>query len=181
MEFENIRESLEILEDILDESSPVPFTTKVMVDKKRLCDIVVDIRLKMPNSIKQAEWVVQERSKIRNDAIKEAQDIAKEAEIYANRLVSENEIIKRSNVQAKKILDTAKIASEEIKQGAYEYADNILYNLERSLRGAMDVFHQQCMDIEDTYTNALQIVADNRTELRGATSQQDPDDSEETE
>ncbi|HCC07130.1 MAG TPA: ATPase [Clostridiales bacterium] len=180
MEFENIRESLEILEDILDESSPVPFTTKVMVDKKRLCDIVVDIRLKMPNSIKQAEWVVQERSKIRSDAIKEAQDIAKEAEAYANKLVNENEIIKKANMQAKKIIDNAKIASQEIKQGACEYADNILYNLERSLRGAIDVFHQQCVDIEDTYANAIQIVADNRTELRGATNQ-GSDDSEETE
>ncbi|HBY20877.1 MAG: hypothetical protein A2Y24_04290 [Clostridiales bacterium GWE2_32_10] len=180
MEHQNIIESLEYLEDILDESSPVPFTTKVMVDKKRLCDVIVDIRLKLPNSIKQAEWVVQERNKILNDAKKEAQNILRESEQYANRLVNDNEIIKKANVQAKKVVDTAKSASREIKLGAYEYADNILYNVERSLRDAVDVFHQQCMEIEDTYTGALQVVENNRKELRGVTTQNSVD-SEETE
>lgn len=180
MDFDNIKESLEILEDILDESGPVPFTSKVMVDKKRLCDIIVDIRLKLPNSLKQAEWVIQERNKILNDAKKEAQNVLKEAEAYVNKLVSENEIIKKSNMQAKKVIENAKESSKEIKVGAYEYADNILYNLERSLREAMDMFHEQCLDIEETYTNAVQVVVNNRKELRGATAQ-NPTDSEDVE
>ncbi len=180
MEYENIRESLEILEDILDESSAVPLTSKVLVDKKRICDLIVDIRLKLPNSLKQADWVVQERNKILNDAKKEAQNILKEAEVYANRMVNDNEIIKKSNVQAKKVLENAKIAGKEIKLGAYEYADNILYNLEKSLRDAVDSFHQQCIEIEETYTNALQVVSDNRKELRGVTTQR-PMESEDEE
>ena len=46
---------LENLENLLEDSTKVPFSTKVLVDREELCEIVEDIRLKLPDEISPVE------------------------------------------------------------------------------------------------------------------------------
>ena len=48
---------LETLEDILERSKTVPFTHKGIVEKTELLDIIKEVRLKLPDELKQAKWV----------------------------------------------------------------------------------------------------------------------------
>ena len=66
---ESIVELFERLEDMIDEASKVPFTENVMINKTELMDILMEMKLKFPNALKQAEWVVQERNKILNELL----------------------------------------------------------------------------------------------------------------
>ena len=52
---------LETLEDIMEKSRNVPFSNKCIVDKEEILDIIKEIRLKLPEEIKQAKWVKEER------------------------------------------------------------------------------------------------------------------------
>ena len=54
---------LETLEDILENSKGLPFTNKTMVDKEELLEIIKEIRIKLPDELKQAKWVKEERQK----------------------------------------------------------------------------------------------------------------------
>ena len=105
---ESIVELFERLEDMIDEASKVPFTDNVMINKTDLMDILMEMKLKFPNALKQAEWVVQERNKILTDANKEAQSKVKESEIYANKLIDENEITRKAYEEANKIMESAR-------------------------------------------------------------------------
>ena len=51
-----------------------------IIDKEELLDLIKEIRLKLPDELKQAKWVKEERQKILVDAQKEASQIIKEAE-----------------------------------------------------------------------------------------------------
>ena len=46
---------LETLEDIMEKSRNVPFSTKCVVDRDEILEIVKEIRLKLPDEIKQAK------------------------------------------------------------------------------------------------------------------------------
>ena len=168
---ESIIELFERLEDMVDEAAKVPFTDNVMINKTEILDAVMEMKLHFPNALKQAEWVVQERNKILTDANKEAQTKMQEAERYAKRLTDENEITKAAREQAERIMESARQTEREMKLGAIEYADNVLVNLEDSLKGAMESFHQSFMNIEGTYSASLQAVTKNRQELRGINRQ----------
>ena len=76
---------LETLEDILERSKTLPFTNKGIIEKDELLDIIKEIRLKLPDELKQAKWVREERERILQEAHKEASDIVKEAE---NRIIA---------------------------------------------------------------------------------------------
>ena len=52
---------LETLEDILEKSKKVPFTNKAVVDKDEIVEIIQEIRLKLPDELKQAKWIKEER------------------------------------------------------------------------------------------------------------------------
>ena len=55
---------LETLEDMLENSKKVPFTTRGMVDKEEMLEIIKEIRIKLPDELKQAKWVKEERQRI---------------------------------------------------------------------------------------------------------------------
>ena len=80
-----IFELLESLEDIIERSRNLPFSAKGVVDKEEILDLIKEIRLKLPDELKQAKWVKEERQRILVEAQKEADGIVKEAE---NRIIS---------------------------------------------------------------------------------------------
>ena len=71
---------LDELEEYLEGVKAVPFTNKCIADKEDILDIIKEIRLKLPDELKQAKWVKEERSRILVEAKKEADGIVKEAE-----------------------------------------------------------------------------------------------------
>ena len=69
---------LETLEELLEKSKNVPFSTKGIVDKEQMLDLIKEIRLKLPDELKQAKWVKEERQRILVEAKKEAENIIRQ-------------------------------------------------------------------------------------------------------
>ena len=129
---------LETLEDILERSKTIPFTHKGLVDKTEMLDIIKEVRLKLPDELKQAKWVKEERQRILLEAQKEADDIVKEAENRIISMIDEHEITRKAYEQKAEIIETANEMSREISKGTKDYADSILSNLETTLQNALD-------------------------------------------
>ena len=138
---------LENLEEILEAGTKVPFSTKVMVDAEELREIIEDIRLKLPDELKQAKWVKEERQRIISDAELEAQKVLKETEGKIINLVDEHEITKKALAQKEEIIENANKVSKEISEGTREYADNILEKVENVLRETMDLVQYNRRDL----------------------------------
>ena len=86
---------LETLEDILEKGKTVPFTNKTIVDKDEILDIIKEIRLKLPDELKQAKWIKEERQRILLEAQKEADEVVKEAENRIISMIDEHEITRK--------------------------------------------------------------------------------------
>lgn len=61
---------LEALEDILERSKKVPLSNRSIVDKEEILEIIKEIRIKLPDELKQAKWVKEERQRILLEARK---------------------------------------------------------------------------------------------------------------
>ena len=139
---------LETIEEMLESSKGVPFTTKSVIDKEEVLELIKEIRLKLPDELKQAKWVKEERQRILVEAQKEADDIVKEAENRIISMIDEHEITRKAYEQKAEIIETANEMSREISKGTKDYADNILQGIEVALQ------------------DALQIIQNNRKELQ---------------
>lgn len=130
---------LETLEDILERSKTVPFTDKGIIDKEEFLDIIKEIRLKLPDELKQAKWIKEERQRILEEANKEAEDVVKEAENRIISMIDEHEITKKAYEQKAEIIEAANEMSREISNGTKEYADNVLQGIELALEDALKI------------------------------------------
>ena len=139
---------LEAMEEMLENSSPVPFSKKVMIEKEQLIDVINEIRQKLPDELKQAKWIKEERQRILLDAQKEANDIIKEAENKIISMIDEHEITKKAYEQKAEIIDAAESYSKELVSATRDHVDNIL------------------ADLESTLKEKLEMVKSNRKELK---------------
>ena len=139
---------LETLEEMLENSKSIPFSDKGIIDKEEMLEIIKEIRLKLPDELKQAKWVKEERGRILVEAQKEADDIVKEAENRIISMIDEHEITRKAYEQKAEIIETANEMSREISKGTKDYADSILQNIETALQ------------------NALETIQNNRKELK---------------
>jgi cell division septum initiation protein DivIVA len=126
-----ILEIIDMLEDTIEKGLNIPLAGKCMLDKDELLDLIQEIRLKLPDDLKQAKWVKDERQRILLEAQKEANDIIKSTEDKIISMINENEITKRAKQQAEEIISNANKRSKEIKQGTRQYADDVLADMEK--------------------------------------------------
>ena len=61
-------ELLDELEDIIDKGASVPFSGRCILDKDELLDVLQEIKLKLPDDLKQAKWIKEERQRILQEA-----------------------------------------------------------------------------------------------------------------
>lgn len=130
---------LEALEDLVEKSVSVPFSGRCLVDRDEILEIIKEVRLKLPDDIKQAKWVKEERQRILLEAQKEASAILKDAESKIASLIDEHEITKKAYEQANEIIGNAQKNAREIRLGTRDYADSVLNKVEEILRDTMEV------------------------------------------
>ena len=130
----NIDEVLEMLDDLLDKAPSVPFSgKKAVVDADRIRDLLNEIRLSLPQEIKHAKLIVQDRQQIISDANKEAEGIVRHAEERAKSIISNDEITKQAKQRGTEILTQAQSKAKDIRNATNEYIDNILNQTEQML------------------------------------------------
>ena len=125
--------SLNELEELIENSSKIPFTRKVMVEEDRLLDLLDRIRTTMPEEVRQAKWIIQEREKVLQDSQKEAIRIMDNAQKQVEKKADDSEIVRQAKTNAEEILARAESVAMEIREGAKGYADDILVNLQENL------------------------------------------------
>ncbi len=128
-----ILEIIDILQEKVESSKNIPLINRALIDKEDLIAAIEDIRLRLPDDLKQARWVKDERKRILADAQAEADAIVKQGEEKAAQLVNENAITKRAYEQANNIMASAQKSSRELRMGARQYIDKILADSETTL------------------------------------------------
>lgn len=145
----DILQLIEELEDILDDASSIPFSKKVSVDPDEIFEIVKEIRASLPEEIRQAKWVNDEKDRILEEAKEKAADMEKQTQIKAqqqdqemqrrfNEMVNENSITKAANEKAEKIVAQANDQAQQIRSSVFAYVDELLANTQINLRSVVD-------------------------------------------
>lgn len=130
---------LETLEDIVEKSIGLPFSGKCITDREEILEIVKEIRLKLPDDIKQAKWIKEERQRIIEESQEKAENIINNADDRISALIDKHEITKKAYEQANEIIKNAQKSAREIKLGAKDYANNVLSKVERTMEETIDV------------------------------------------
>lgn len=125
---------LDKIDDILEESWNLPLMgTKRAVDVNKLRDLIDEIRMNLPQEVKDAKAIVADREQIIRDARAEAEDIIKRAESKARALISQEEVLKEAQNAASNMMTDSKTKSREMERAALDFSENALKKSEDAL------------------------------------------------
>ncbi len=167
------------IEEYIDSCKFQPLsTTKIVVNKEELDELLVELRLRIPDEIKQYQKIISNQEAILSDAHSKAENMLAEATAQTNELVNEHEIMQRAyahandviaqaQAQAQAIIDSAVNDANNIRQGSIQYTDDMLKSLQtiitHSMEGAQGRFDAYLSAMKSSYD----IVTSNRNELAG--------------
>ena len=130
----NINELLDLMEETLDDATGLPFAGgRRVVDIDKLQDIIDELRLNLPDEIRQAKAIVNDRADIVSTAKTEAELIVRRAEERARVLLSDQQITKAAQHRAAEILSDAQKQAREIRTTVTDYCENMLRITEEQL------------------------------------------------
>lgn len=129
-------------EELIENSTHVPMTKKLLIDEDQLLDFLDRVRTMLPEEVRQAKWVIQEKEKVLDDTRKEASRILEDARKDLEKKAEDSEINKQAKLVAEEMVEKAEKIALEIRQGAKGYADEILRNLGENLSKIMSQIEQ---------------------------------------
>ncbi len=151
-------------------------STKVIVPKDELYDLLDELRLRTPDEIKRYQKIIANRDAIIADAEEKAENILRQTRDKAKDLLNEheimqqayyqaNEMIMQASEEADKIRREASEEAEQIRTGALVYSNEVLTEVERVLANAYDTAISKYDSFIGTLKSNLEIVNNNKREL----------------
>jgi len=129
----NAFEIVDRIEEFLDKSKRIPFSSNLMVNENEIYDLLDELRNILPEEFKQSRWIVKERENMIEEAKRYSERIIKEAKEKADILVSETEILKNASRKSEELMSAVEARARTIRLEAEDYADEKLANLEAIL------------------------------------------------
>lgn len=154
-------ELLDELRNIIEEGNKLPFTNKRAIEADVLVEVLEEIKAKMPDELKQARWIREERARILQEANMEADEIIKEAENRIIQMIDEHEITRQAYEKREQILDEAKEQSREMSEETRKYVDGIL----KSAEDRLEELNDKLTESQTVVTSAIKTFKENRKDL----------------
>jgi hypothetical protein len=121
---------VERINALLENGRRLPLSNNVVVDQSVALDLVEQLRLAVPEEVKQARRITEESDRILERAQEEADRIVARAQEQAAFLIEERELTRAAEERSRQIVDEGHAQADEIRRGADEYAAGVLIRLE---------------------------------------------------
>lgn len=121
------------LEEILNESRPIPLTHTVLVDEDKVLDLIDQMRVAIPEEVKKAQQVLAQRDRILAQAQEEANRTLALARERSEQMVERESIVQAAQARAVDVSSQEIARIQQIQQEADSYVLETLTRLETEL------------------------------------------------
>ncbi len=155
-----ILELIDMLEELVIQARRLPVGGNLVVDRKRMLDVIDQMRLAVPSDLRQAQQVLETREQIIADAHSSARATLERAEAERAKRIEENSVFREAQERSKQLLmdseararqviaeadataaahlsEAAEAASKQLDD-ADQYALEVLRRLEHQMEAFLD-------------------------------------------
>ena len=121
------------LEELFNQSRPIPLTHNVIVDEDRFLEIIDQMRISIPDEVKKAQQVTAQRDRVLAQAQEEAARTVALAKQKADEAIDRDAIVQAAQARSEQILAQARGEAEGLRREADDYIVEALGSLENEL------------------------------------------------
>jgi vacuolar-type H+-ATPase subunit H len=135
--------------EIVQKSTLIPLTVYRLVDEEHALELIDQMRISIPDEIKKAKRIHQERDRVIAQAHEEAARLVELAKQEASELVERDPINTAAERRAQTIIERAQRDAQTIKLESDEYVMQVLSELEAHLMRSLTVVQNGLTTLED--------------------------------
>ncbi|HSG26156.1 MAG TPA: hypothetical protein VLA32_08575 [Anaerolineales bacterium] len=139
------------LEELFNESRPIPFTNNVIVDEDRMLDIIDQMRVAIPEQVKQAEKLLAERDRTLAQAQEEASRTVQLAREKSEGLLERDSIVEAAQTRGEQVIEQAQRDAEATRLEADNYVLETLTSLEIEMERIINQVRNGIRTLEHTH------------------------------
>lgn len=121
------------LEELFNNSKPIPLTRNVVVDENTFMDIIDQMRISIPDDIKKAQQIINQKERILAQAQEEANRTVALAREKSERMIEKNELYLSAQNKVAQIEENARRTALQTQIEADRYVIDTLTRLEDEL------------------------------------------------
>ena len=121
------------LEELFNQSRPIPLTHNVIVDEDRILEIIDQMRISIPEEVKKAQQVLAQRDRVLAQAQEEANRTIALAKQKADEVIARDAIVQAAQARAEQIIGQSRAEAENLRREADDYIIEALGSLEGEL------------------------------------------------
>ena len=175
-----IEQLIDEIEEYIDSCKYQPLSSsKIIVNKEEIDELLRELRMKTPEEIKRYQKIISNKEAILNDARAKAEALINEATVHTNELISEheimrqayeqaNEVVTMASKQAQDILDNATMEANAVRTAAMQYMDDMLAHLENIIVATTNTAVSNYENLIGGLNQYRDIIQSNRSELHPA-------------
>lgn len=177
-----IEEMISEIEIFIDNCKYQPLSSsKIIVPKEDLEQMVGELKLKLPNEIERCKKIMRNKEAILADAAR-ADSIITESVAEANRLVDQSQIVELANIRANEITDMARSQAEqiiaeanadakEVRAGSMYYSKDKLTEISQYINATLQAERANYENLIKSLEDNAARVTDNMAELDSSIAQ----------
>ena len=185
-----IEQLIEDIYEFVESCKMQPFsTTKVIVPKDELYDLLDELRLSTPAEITKYKKVLVNRDAIFADAEKKANDIINNADNRALSMINEheimqkaydqaNEMVSKATAEADRLLSEANYESNQIRTSSLTYTEDLLNSVETLISNTLNQSSKDYEVLTNNLKSTLELINDNKQELAIPDNEEDNQEEE---
>jgi hypothetical protein len=124
---------------------------KRIVDCDRMLDILGDLKVSIPDEIRQAQAVLTEKNNLLEEARNTASSLMSDARLQSERMISQEGVLEEARNRGEQIVLRAEENADIIAQGARTYTDEILSDVQRYLEEYIAIIENNRRELQVAY------------------------------
>jgi cell division septum initiation protein DivIVA len=126
------------LEELVAEARRMPIGQGVVVDRRRVLELVDQMRSSVPWEVREAEQIVSERDAVMEEARREAEGMLHRAEMEAQERLEETALVQAAEREAEAVIDRAETRAQTMLDEAQAQVQTRLRQAEQAATNQMD-------------------------------------------
>ena len=168
MNEQNIEDIISALYDMVQDARALPLgADKCILERDKVLDMLDEIIAQLPIELKQSRTIVESRNELIGQARREAENLIRQAQEQADKMVAEETIYQEAKRQCQEMVLQTKTRMAELRRASNDYMDDALRRTEEAVAMSLE-------DVRDTRAKfkALVEAQEKRTETAVADTEE---------
>ena len=152
MNEQHIEDIIGALYTMVEDARALPLgADKCILERDKVLDMLDEIIAHMPAELKQSRTIVESRNELIGQARREAENVIRQAQEQAAKLVSEEAIYQEAKRQCQEMVLQTKTRMAELRKASNDYMDDALRRTEEAIAISLE-------DVRDTRAKFQSLI-----------------------